>query len=553
MQFRLEDVVPDNDSILEQSVSDGSRCNSALEGTLPPDPADGMEVEESGDSLSPSPAPENSISLKISIQSQWNDINSIWSSATWDGVPTEGSSSRNRDMYLGSPDSDPGSINYDLSVHEERRNFERFESFPKTKSRRRTKSGSNSQRHKADNSNLQSHAEAQPAAAIPIPKSTQKLDFSALFSTSEAEEPLVSKSAEPIPGDMPVPSSFSPRLRPEPMGSGYSPKNQHYKIRRFTVSPATATLRNRSENERIKTLEEEIARNYEKVRQFEESFKGKCGFPPSYRQKMSDEATKKHLTAIEEAKKELKVFENKKMTAMFSEKQSFRRRRGSGPNLEDTVRKIKEHLDETRASVNIPSSCDLMTREQLVDEKERLQNALLHLETTHGRPLLRNDKEMVKPLYDRYRLLKRLIIRSGVNQNNENADLVPILEHELLEFDNDNTWPKSSSSSQRSSFHQSDESLSEKDETADIKRQKFDFGESFHALPLHELISRLSEARQEKRRLRRLMGETESFILDRFAVSPVSQDEVYHQYKHAKAKIRLLDALVAKHQRSLSF
>ncbi|KAK2725789.1 protein FAM13B-like isoform X2 [Artemia franciscana] len=504
MQFRLEDVVPDNDSILEPSVSDGSRCNSALEGTLPPDPADGMEVEESGDSLSPSPAPETSISLKISIQSQWNDINSIWSSATWDGVPTEGSSSRNSDMYLGSPDSDPGSINYDLSVHEERRNFERFESFPKTKSRRRVKSGSSSQRHKTDNSNSSGHAKAQPAAAIPIPKSTQKLDFGALFSTSEAEEPLVSKSAEPIPGDMPVPSSFSPR-------------------------------------------------NYEKVRQFEESFKGKYGFPPSYRQKMSDEATKKYLTAIEEAKTELKVFENKKMTAMFADKQSFRRRRGSGPNLEDTVRKIKEHLDERRASLNIPSSCDLMTREQLVDEKERLQTALLHLETTHGRPLLRNDKEMVKPLYDRYRLLKRLIIRSGVNQNNENADLVPILEHQLLEFDNDNTWPKSSSSSQRSSFHQSDESLSEKDETADIKRQKFDFGESFHALPLHELISRLSEARQEKRRLRRLMGEAESFILDRFAVSPVSQDEIYHQYKHAKAKIRLLDALVAKHQRSLSF
>lgn len=56
---------------------------------------------------------------------------------------------------------------------------------------------------------------------------------------------------------------------------------------------------------------------------------------------------------------------------------------------------------------------DELTREQLLDEKVAVQKALLYLEGIFGRPVARGDRDLVRPLYDRYRALKRLVIRSG--------------------------------------------------------------------------------------------------------------------------------------------
>jgi hypothetical protein len=56
---------------------------------------------------------------------------------------------------------------------------------------------------------------------------------------------------------------------------------------------------------------------------------------------------------------------------------------------------------------------DELSREQLLDEKLAVQKALLYLEGIFGRPVTRGDRDLVRPLYDRYRALKRLIIRSG--------------------------------------------------------------------------------------------------------------------------------------------
>lgn len=50
-----------------------------------------------------------------------------------------------------------------------------------------------------------------------------------------------------------------------------------------------------------------------------------------------------------------------------------------------------------------------MTSEQLMDEKVVIQKALLYLESIHGRPNTREDRDMARPFYDRYRTLKRMV------------------------------------------------------------------------------------------------------------------------------------------------
>ena len=78
-----------------------------------------------------------------------------------------------------------------------------------------------------------------------------------------------------------------------------------------------------------------------------------------------------------------------------------------------------------------------MTREQVVEEKLCIQKALLRFESVHGRPTSRADRNLMRPLYDRYRNVKRIIggspFQAGLGQSKEDA-LQPILEHVQMDF-----------------------------------------------------------------------------------------------------------------------
>ena len=79
----------------------------------------------------------------------------------------------------------------------------------------------------------------------------------------------------------------------------------------------------------------------------------------------------------------------------------------------------------------------------------------------------------------------------------------------------------------------------------------------------NQLVEQLRHVRDEKRRLRRTIRDLEADMLrhqgpTRYPSSSVGDDEdgdghlepVYAQYRHARAKLRLLEALVAKHDGS---
>ncbi|RDD36822.1 Protein FAM13A [Trichoplax sp. H2] len=83
--------------------------------------------------------------------------------------------------------------------------------------------------------------------------------------------------------------------------------------------------------------------------------------------------------------------------------------------LKDPQRKrnFVEHMLDLliikRQEAGRPADLDLMSTKQIRDEKLQLQKILLKYETHFGKPFSAEDKEIAKPIYDRYRKLKKLL------------------------------------------------------------------------------------------------------------------------------------------------
>lgn len=79
----------------------------------------------------------------------------------------------------------------------------------------------------------------------------------------------------------------------------------------------------------------------------------------------------------------------------------------------DTLRHVEDRLREKRSSVGRPIDLTNMNSTEMQDEKTALQKALLYYESIHGRPTTREDRDLARPLYDRYRQVKRVVMRTG--------------------------------------------------------------------------------------------------------------------------------------------
>ncbi|CAI2727146.1 unnamed protein product [Schistosoma spindalis] len=99
------------------------------------------------------------------------------------------------------------------------------------------------------------------------------------------------------------------------------------------------------------------------------------------------------------------------------------------PTIESTFLLLSKRLTEKRMIANRPEDLHLMTPKQIAAEKLALQKALLYFENLHGRPKEHQDRITMRPLYDRYRSVKRLLncLQSDNNLNiaehiEENSD-----------------------------------------------------------------------------------------------------------------------------------
>ncbi|XP_070801860.1 protein FAM13C [Pituophis catenifer annectens] len=299
-----------------------------------------------------------------------------------------------------------------------------------------------------------------------------------------------------------------------------------------------------------------------RIRKYEEKFEEEKNYRPSHADKISNPEVMKWMNDLAKSRKQLKELKLK-----MSEEQSFHIKRSqrsfqpdreagrldpanspTGPSVEETMEVVKKQLKEKRQQLGLPENIKAMTKKQMALEKLSLQKSLLYFESIHGRPVNQEDRSLMKPLYERYRIIKQLLA-------------TPSLITTIEEEDSDEEPPQSSSTG---SLHWPPEAQmghsDEENEPAFVSPQD---GRSVTKQPtlsmsnLHEatmpvLLEHLRETRADKKRIRKVLREFEEEFFRQTGRSPqkedrISMSEEYLEYKHIKAKLRLLEVLISKH------
>ncbi|XP_060081794.1 protein FAM13A-like isoform X2 [Ylistrum balloti] len=340
-----------------------------------------------------------------------------------------------------------------------------------------------------------------------------------------------------------------------------------------------------------------------KIRLFEENFEIENGFKPSHVDKTNKPDVKRWMSDITKAKKEIKKL--KEEAEMGS-----RSRHGSGtsssgergeppdlpPTMEQTLMTILQRLQEKRKEVQRPEDVNIMNREQVQDEKLSVQKALLHFESIHGRPRTKDDKDLMRPLYDRYRTIKRLLSKPSSPRDKGELQTVPedqpfelhpadarsskfinpihvptadteeeeeggglavlgtmdfavtrdfsILKDPLRSTNKANEKRNGHSPKVKRKLDLSDEDIISKSAESNL-----------HEMSVPELQDELLRSRGEKKHLRRLLRNFEEEFLKKHDRKVQREDRLplqseYQGYKQTKARLKLLEALISKYQQS---
>ncbi|XP_076684997.1 protein FAM13B isoform X2 [Andrena cerasifolii] len=357
-----------------------------------------------------------------------------------------------------------------------------------------------------------------------------------------------------------------------------SPRNSLLLPRRFysenEVQPSTPNIAELG----LKNLTKHINGLKKKIKKYEDEFEGNFGYRPSHSDKMSNRDIKRLCTELNKLRKEHKLLKEDPVGVLLANANNKTRTSSNSPtnnnnsqeksratSMEEMVREIEKKLSEKRVKYNRPDNMEELTYEQLIDEKTAVQKALLHIENSFGRPVSKEDRAVVRPLYDRYRTLKRLLIRAGVCTNKDSvSELATILEHEAMDFTSSNVPSNPSDTERRASepdmshrgildcIEPVEQLQTDSDSQHSSSEGSRSNNEILHALPQEELLVQQKLTREEKKRLRRALKELEAQFEARAGRRMQREDRgpqvitVYESYKQSKAKLRLIDALIAK-------
>ncbi|XP_056264198.1 protein FAM13A isoform X3 [Pseudoliparis swirei] len=305
-----------------------------------------------------------------------------------------------------------------------------------------------------------------------------------------------------------------------------------------------------------------------KIHRFEERFEEERKYRPSHSDKAGNPEVLRWANELSKLRKELK--ENKLMMSEEDLPPLTRQRSNTLPRsfgsqlekkpqqekvpkppVESSLETILKKLQEKREEVNRPEDIKDMTREQIGAEKVALQKALLYYESIHGRPVTKSERQIMKPLYDRYRLVKQILCR---------ASTIPVIEEEdgseeegdsKIQF---NVTERPDVSVLGFLDHLAEEGdgfISPVDELSPSKNTTDMRLSNLHSATTEELVEQLQETREEKKRLRKNLKEFEEQFFRQNGRNVQKEDRSplaveYNEYKHVKAKLRLLEVLISK-------
>ncbi|KAM6220682.1 protein FAM13A isoform 3-T3 [Rhynchocyon petersi] len=248
------------------------------------------------------------------------------------------------------------------------------------------------------------------------------------------------------------------------------------------------------------------------------------------------------------------------------------------PSVEATLDAIQRKLQEKRTESSRPEDIKDMTKDQIANEKVALQKALLYYESIHGRPVTKIERQVMKPLYDRYRLVKQILSRANTipiigspSSKRRSPLLQPIIEGETASFFKeikeeeaseedtntrlDFTVTLKTDFSARCFLDQfeddADGFISPMDDKMPSKCSQDTGLSNLHAASIPELLEHLQEMREEKKRIRKKLRDFEDNFFRQHGRNVQKEDRTpmadeYNEYKHIKAKLRLLEVLISK-------
>uniref|UniRef100_A0A803VFC7 Family with sequence similarity 13 member A n=1 Tax=Ficedula albicollis TaxID=59894 RepID=A0A803VFC7_FICAL len=348
-----------------------------------------------------------------------------------------------------------------------------------------------------------------------------------------------------------------------------SPPNSHSFMRRRSSSLGSY------EDDREDLTPAQLTRRIQglkkKIRRFEDKFEEERKYRPSHSDKAANPEVLKWTNDLAKFRKQLKetklkiseedlgpVVRQRSNTLPKSfgsqlEKEEDKKQeltdKSAKPAVEVTLDSIQKKLQEKRAETNRPEDIKDMTRDQIAAEKVALQKALLYYEGIHGRPVTKNERQVMKPLYDRYRLVKQILSR---------ANTIPIIEEEEGSEEDSNVKPDLTITikpdfSVRSFLDQLEDDADGFVSPVDDKmppRSSQDMGLSnLHEASIPELLEQLQEVREEKKRIRKKLRDFEDNFFRQNGRNVQKEDrtpmaEEYNEYKQVKAKLRLLEVLI---------
>ncbi|XP_045039831.2 protein FAM13B isoform X7 [Desmodus rotundus] len=364
------------------------------------------------------------------------------------------------------------------------------------------------------------------------------------------------------------------------------------RIRRSSFSSKDEKREDRTPYQLVKKLQK-------KIRQFEEQFERERNSKPSYSDIAANPKVLKWMTELTKLRKQIKDAKHRSSDGEFvpqsrprsntlpksfgssldhedeeNEDESRVIHKEKKPSKEATLELILKRLKEKRVERCLPEDVKKMTKDHLVEEKTSLQKSLLYYESQHGRPVTKEERHIVKPLYDRYRLVKQMLTRASIipvlgspSIKRRGQMLQPIIEGETAHFfeeikeeeeDSVSLSPELTDILKTAVQAQSSLENSESDVEENQEKLALDLRlSSTRAASMPELLEQLWKARAEKKKLRKTLRDFEEAFYQQNGRNAQKEDRVpvleeYREYKKIKAKLRLLEVLISKQDSSKS-
>ncbi|XP_058434015.1 protein FAM13C isoform X2 [Marmota monax] len=352
-----------------------------------------------------------------------------------------------------------------------------------------------------------------------------------LYHITDGDNPLLSPRCSIF--------SQSQRFNLDPESAPSPPSTQQFMMPR---SSSRCSCGDGKEPQTITQLTKHIQSLKRKIRKFEEKFEQEKKYRPSHGDKTSNPEVLKWMNDLAKGRKQLKELKLK-----LSEEQ---RSAPKGPprNLSCEQPTVPRENGKPEAAGPEPSSSGEETLDAVLTcLKEKRE----HLPPQEDFKVTKQDKNLIKPLYDRYRIIKQIL---------STPSLIPTIEEE----DSDEDCPQGSqqhSLPDPASFLPVSDHLTYSNETEPVRalppdekkevKQPALSMSNLHEATMPVLLDHLRETRADKKRLRKALREFEEQFFKQTGRSPQKEDRIpmadeYYEYKHIKAKLRLLEVLISK-------